>query len=339
MTTAVQVLLSVGASILPVAVFLGGLVVLDSYKLVRRNDVLLSLAVGAVAAFASLAVYKAVLALSGIALETYIRYVAPLVEESLKAAYIIVLLRRKSVGFLVDAGIIGFALGAGFAIVENTTYVMELASASPAVWIVRGFGTAVMHGGTTALVAIVAKSVADARSTENMLIALPGLGIAAVLHSFFNHFFFTPIINTAVILLGIPLALGGAFMESEKRTQEWLGAGFDSDANLLATILKGNVAQTPVGQFLDSLQQRFTPEVVVDLLCYLRLHCELAIQAKGVLMMRSTGFDVPLDPTVSDKFKELTYLEHSIGATGKLALRPIIRSSSQDVWQLRVLQA
>jgi len=235
--------------------------------------------------------------------------------------------------------IIGFALGAGFAIVENTTYVMELASASPAVWIVRGFGTAVMHGGTTALVAIVAKSVADARSTENMLIALPGLGIAAVLHSFFNHFFFTPIINTAVILLGIPLALGGAFMESEKRTQEWLGAGFDSDANLLATILKGNVAQTPVGQFLDSLQQRFTPEVVVDLLCYLRLHCELAIQAKGVLMMRSTGFDVPLDPTVSDKFKELTYLEHSIGATGKLALRPIIRSSSQDVWQLRVLQA
>ena len=53
-----------------------------------------------------------------------------------------------------DAAIYGFAVGTGFALVENVYYLLSLPGAPAALWIVRGFGTAVMHGGTTAILAM-----------------------------------------------------------------------------------------------------------------------------------------------------------------------------------------
>ena len=36
-------------------------------------------------------------------------------------------------------------------------------------------------------------------------------------------------------------------------------------------------------------------EVVADMLCYMRLHVELALRAKGVLLMRESGLEAPID--------------------------------------------
>jgi len=90
--------------------------------------------------------------------------------------------------------------------------------------------------------------------------------------------------------------------------------------------------------YLHTLQDKFSPEVLVDLLCYLRLYLELAIQAKGILLMRESGFDVPPDPAVQEQFNELQYLQQSIGKTGLLALAPFIHTSSRDLWQMHTLR-
>ena len=73
------------------------------------------------------------------------------------------------------------------------------------------------------------------------------------------------------------------------------------------------------------------------MMCLLRLRAELAIRAKGVLMMREAGFDAAADPTVKDKLEELRYLEKSIGKTGLRALQPFLHASTRDLWQLAVL--
>src|SRR5206468_9703559 len=106
------------------------------------------------------------------------RFGAPVIEEILKAVPIFWMIRSRRVGFLIDAAICGFAVGTGFALAENLYYLSTLAAAPPALWVVRGFGTAVMHGGTTAIFAIVGKSRQ----------ATLGLLSAIVLHSLFNHF-------------------------------------------------------------------------------------------------------------------------------------------------------
>jgi hypothetical protein len=86
-----------------------------------------------------------------------------------------------------------------------------------------------------------------------------------------------------------------------------------------------------------SLRDRFAPEVVADMYCMLRIQTELAIQAKGLLLMRREGFKVPPAPGVQEKLDELKYLEKSIGRTGLLTIGPFIRGNRKVSWQKQLL--
>jgi RsiW-degrading membrane proteinase PrsW (M82 family) len=329
----------IGLSLVPVFLFLTALMYLDSYKLVKLRSVLLTICCGCLAAGLSLVVNRGILTLASVDLTAYSRYGAPLVEETFKAAYLFYLLRQGKVGFMVDAAIQGFALGAGFALVENIYYLQSLNEANLLVWIIRGFGTAVMHGGTTAILGIVSKNFSDVKNSTSVVVFVPGFAIAVFIHSLFNHFILPPVSSTAIIVVSLPILMMAAFARSEKVTRDWLGVGFDNDAEILTMITTGNIAQTRIGKYLDSVESRFRGEVVADMLCYLRLYMELAIQAKGILMMRESGFNVDPDPNVKSKFDEMTYLEKSIGKTGRLALSPFLHSSSRDLWQMHMLQS
>lgn len=329
--------LGVIISLVPVLLFLGALVVIDSYKLVSVRWVLLAVVAGALAAGASYLINVALQPRLAWDPTRYSRYVAPGIEESLKALYLLFLLRSNRVGFVVDAAISGFAVGTGFALVENLYYLTVNPDASLWTWFVRGFGTAVMHGGCTALAAMVPKAT-DARDDGVRLAwLLPGIGIAIVLHSFYNHFPLQPLVATGVIVLLFPWISLAIFERSERATRTWLGAGFDLDQELLLAMRAGQVAETPVGRYLTTLRARFTPEVIVDMLCLLRLRAELGIRAKGLLMLREGGFDPTPDPAVRGVFEELRYLERTIGRTGMLALQPFLHTTTQDLWQLNVL--
>ena len=83
------------------------------------------------------------------------------------------MIRAHKVGFLVDAAIYGFAIGAGFAVIENIYYLHPLDQSNVMVWLIRGCGTAVMHGGTTAIFAILSKSMRD-RHAKKMPVFMPG---------------------------------------------------------------------------------------------------------------------------------------------------------------------
>src|SRR3954465_1825991 len=106
----------------PVACFLAVLVALDSYKLVSLKRVVAVLVAGAAIAGVSYAVNGALLDNLDMDFVPFSRYVAPIVEELLKAAIVVLLIRTHRVGFLVDAAIVGFAAGTGFAMVENVLY-------------------------------------------------------------------------------------------------------------------------------------------------------------------------------------------------------------------------
>jgi RsiW-degrading membrane proteinase PrsW (M82 family) len=325
-------------SLLPVFIFLVSLIVLDSYKLVHRNSVIIAILYGCGIAGISFLLNTTVIQKSGLNFTIYARYIAPIIEEVLKATYLVYLIKRKKVGFMVDAAIYGFAVGAGFAFVENLYYLTSLPDASLFLWVIRGFGTAVMHGGTTAIVGILAKSSADARGTESILMFSKGLLIAIVIHSYFNHFFLHPAFSPLTIIIGLPLTLMYVFQKSEEVTREWLGVGFDSNVDLLQTLTSGNLPQTKIGTYLKTLQSRFRGEVIADMICYLQIYLELSIRAKGVLLMREAGFSPPQEADTVEKFTELKFLERSIGQTGKLALHPFLHTSGRDLWQLNVLQ-
>ena len=327
---------SILVGLMPVLLFLATLIFMDSYKLVTLQGVLRTIFVGCVAAFAALHLNQWLLH-AGVGEAHLKRFVAPMIEEALKALFIVHLIRTARVGFMVDAGIHGFALGAGFALVENVYYSHELQDPRIAVWVVRGFGTAVLHGSCTAMFAIVSKGLADRRGSASLLWFLPGALLAAGVHSLFNQFLLSPFVETAVILILMPLAVVLVFERSERATRRWLGTGFDTDVELLELILSGEIRHSRVGSYLESLKARFPGRVVADMLCYLRIHLELSLRAKGILIARASGLRVPIDDQVRANFEELRFLERSVGKTGKIAILPILRTSSRDLWQIHML--
>jgi len=323
--------------VLPVLVFLATLLYLDSYKLVRLSVVVAIVVCGALVAGASYAINAMVLDAVRIDLTPFSRYVAPVTEECLKGMVIVALIRAHRIGFLVDAAICGFAVGTGFAMVENLYFLRLIPDAGMGTWIVRGFGTAIMHGGATAIFAVMGLAMLERAKRANVSDLLPGFALAVVLHSGYNHLSHEPRVATLVTLLVLPPLFYLVFERSEKAVGGWLGQGFDADTEMLELINSGRLSDSPVGQYLHTMKDKFHGPVVADLLCYLRIYTELALHAKGILMMRENGFDVDVDDATKANFAEMRYLESSIGKTGLLAIQPMCHMSHKDLWQLYML--
>jgi RsiW-degrading membrane proteinase PrsW (M82 family) len=323
--------------LLPVLVFLGALLYLDSYKLVALRAVVAVVACGAMVAGISYVANAFVLGWVTIDLAHYSRYVAPFVEEFLKGLVVVALIRSHRIGFLVDAAIFGFAVGTGFAMVENLYYLRLAPDAGMGTWIVRGFGTAIMHGGATAIFAVMGLSMLERANRASVADLLPGFALAVLLHSGYNHLTHEPRVATLAILLVLPPLFYFVFERSEKAVGNWLGKGFDADTEMLELINSGGLSGSPVGQYLHTMKDKFHGPIVADLLCYLRIYTELALHAKGILLMRENGFDVDVDDATKAKFAEMRYLEESIGKTGLLAIQPMCHMSHKDLWQLYML--
>ena len=323
--------------LLPVALFLFTLVYMDSYKLVRLKTVLVVIVLGGMVAFAAMYLNSWLMGALEMEYRPYTRYAGPVVEELLKALVVVYLFRVNRIGFLVDSAIMGFAVGTGFAMVENFFMLQSHGDAHLVVWVVRGFGTAIMHGGATAIFAVMSQALTERQMRINPLYFLPGLAVAIILHSVFNHFLVAPVLQAVGTVLLLPPLLAAVFQRSAASLHRWLELDFDADARLIAMITSGEFAESKIGRFLSDLKEKFEGPVVVDMLCYLRVYTELAIRAKAALIARENGFEVPVGERTRARFEELLYLEKSIGKTGCLAMKPFLQMERKDLWQMHVL--
>jgi len=332
-TLVAQVILSV----LPVLVFLGALELIDTYQLVRLRRVLRSVGVGCIVALICYGLNTSLYALGIVSPEIWSRSGAPVLEELAKAWYVAWLLRSNRVGFMVDSAIAGFAVGAGFAVLENLTYVGDVSASGLAASAVRGLGTAMMHGGATAIFGAVSSSVGEIRASRSVLVFLPGWLIAVLIHELYNQPRHAPVLAAAVVLVMLPLIIALIFWRSEKALEKWLGTKLDKDIDLLQMMTTGTFSSSHAGSYLRSLESAFSAEILGDMLCYLQLMLELSARAKGDLLRREMGFPVTADPELPGQLKELSWLESRIGRAGKLALAPLLGQSRRDIWEMQQL--
>ena len=136
---------------------------------------------------------------------------------------------------------------------------------------------------------------------------------------------------------GLPVILGLAFYFSERLLRQWLGGKLDRDIDVLNTIAGGEFYKTPSGSYLLSLHDAFPPEIRGDMLSLLHLTTELSVRAKSDLLFREVGLELAPDPELENQFKELKYLEKSIGPTGMLAIRPLLSQTPRDLWEMHQL--
>jgi protease PrsW len=322
--------LAIILSLVPVVAFLCALRLLDTYKLLSLRRILIAIMAGSAAAVVAFFANNLLVASFGIATAFWI---GPAIEELLKAIFPLWSIRAHRLGFPVDAGIVGFAAGAGFSLVENILYLHSIPDGTPVLWLVRGFGTAVMHGTTTAIVAILAVTAQD-RRRRGVLAAIAGLSIAFAVHLFHNSSALNPVEMAAAILMGAPALLAIVFWKSEQALARWLSAKLDRDIQIIDMIDSGAFLESKAGRYLQSLAESFPPAVVGDMLCLIRLSAGLSAQAKGDLLRQELGFEPERDPELGAKLKEMAFLERSVGRAGRMALAPLAPRKVRDVWEM-----
>ena len=267
---------------------------MDSFRLVRPSSIALALLYGAGAAARLRGAARLADAGRGLDPTTFSRYVAPLTEEIAKAAFIGVLIARGRVGFLVDAAVQGFAIGTGFAIVENATYLRDFGDAPLMLW-------ARARPGHRSAAWRHHRDRRDRRqgrrrsSSALRLPILPGVALAVVTHSLYNHLLAFPAVAAVIMLVALPVVVVAVFERSEQATREWVGAGLDLDLTLLQLVMSDGFQATRFGTYLRALPSHFEGVVVADMFCLLRIELELAVQAKAWLIAHEAGLDLPVD--------------------------------------------
>lgn len=331
-------LLKVIISLSPVFLLLGLFLFLDSMRLVNKLILLVCLGWGILSAALSFYANTFLVNYFHLSFNFLSGYIAPVVEEFLKIGLILFLIKRNRIGFMIDGAIYGFSIGAAFSLAENIFYLLHFGqdTSNMMVWITRGFGTAVMHGGTTAIFAILVVSTLNRQTLFGVAVLL-GAAAAILIHGCFNVLTVYPVLATVFIIVVIPVSLVVSFQYSENAIRRWLEMEFDTEVELLRMIRLGKFSETRVGNYLLSIRNHFPGEVVLDLYCFISLYTELSIKAKSVMLLRENDFMIPPDPEIPGKLTELKALQRRIGRSGYLAITPVLRMNRKDLWKLSLL--
>src|ERR1041384_3452075 len=102
--------LNIVVAFVPVTLFLLLLVLMDSFKLARPSAIAKAIGWGVVAAFICDVLYRGLAPALPLSRSAFSPSIAPLTEETAKAVFVVYLIRRRRIGFPVDAAQLGFAV-------------------------------------------------------------------------------------------------------------------------------------------------------------------------------------------------------------------------------------
>lgn len=338
-------LLHWGIALVPVLVLLGVFVWLDAFALMSIREILVLLLLGALGALAAWPLSGRLLDTLPIGFSLYSRFVAPWIEEAIKAVIVIALFRMNRIGYKLDAVISGFAIGAGFSVVENIFYLTIFPGYGTGTWLVRGFGTAIMHGTTLAVLAAIAHELAERETREaaadydfNLLWFVPGYGVAVAIHTAFNQFPDRPMLAMLGSVVTAPLVLIAILNFGTAEAQRWLAAECDEHRKQVEVLRSGRWPQGRAGEKIAALANRLDPQSVQRIRRYWELQAWLVAEAEETMIEEAAG-DAAFDPVeIRASVAELESLRQALGRSTFAALQALLPFSRNDLWEVSELR-
>ena len=332
-------------ALVPVLILLAVFVWLDAFKLTCFGEIVLLLAAGGLGAIAAYPIAGRFIDTLPIGFSGYSRFVAPWIEEAIKTVIMVLLFRFNRIGYKLDAVISGFAIGAGFSVVENIIYLLRFPDYGAGTWLVRGLGTAVMHGTTLAILAATAHELAEREmrgSAGNFDFRpwwfVPGYLLAVALHTAFNQFPDRPMLAMLGAAVFAPLAMIGIFSFGTTEAEGWLKADHAEHEAQLSALRAGDWPDSPAGRKIAALAERLGPQAAARVRRYWELQAWLVAEAEQV-MLKEAGGDATFDrEQVRAALAELAGLRQALGRSAFTALNALLPFSRNDHWEVAELR-
>ena len=334
-----------GLALVPVLILLAIFVWLDAFKLMSLKEIVFLMLLGGLAAVATYPVSGRMLDTLPIGFSNYSRFIAPWIEEAIKALVVVALFWFNRIGYKIDAVISGFAIGAGFSVVENIIYLTIFPDYGAGTWLVRGLGTAVMHGTTLAILAAIAHEFAERENREaaadfrfNLLWFLPGYLVAVALHLAFNQFPDRPLVAMIGAAVFAPIAIMAIFHFGTAEAERWLVQERAAHQAQLKALRAGRWPKGASGRKIAALAERLDPESAKRVRRYWELQAWLVVEAEEAMMEEAAG-DIEVDhEQVRSALAELDGLQRALGRSTLAALKALLPFSRNDYWEIAELR-
>jgi RsiW-degrading membrane proteinase PrsW (M82 family) len=270
--------------------------------------------------------------------QAVIRYAAPVIEELLKAAFLIYLVRRPNFTYFVDGAIYGFAVGMGFAIFENYFYLYNFPGDEIGTAVSRVLSTNLMHATASATVGVSLGFSRFQRFSGRTLLLLGGLLVAILIHVAYNNLVTRVEGGLALLIFAVGAGFGGALMialvikrglaEQKAWIEETLGAA--------DRVTKGEAAVVhrlaDAHAILAPLAEIFGAEKADQIENFLVLQARLGILRKTVQKLNDEKMRRSVERQMDDIREKMDEARRNVGAYTMMYLRSLFPEDASPVW-------
>jgi RsiW-degrading membrane proteinase PrsW (M82 family) len=317
--------------------FLGLIRQFDLYRIGQSQTILACAGWGAVA-FAPAALTHSSLARFQLIDQHIIgQFVAPVLEEALKALILIYLIRRPQFTYFLDGALYGFATGIGFAIAENIEYITHDQTFALTVAFQRTFSTTLIHASSSAVIGAALGVFRLETSRARWLVLALGLFLAIGQHISFNIMIM--IVRERELVLSIISGFLGVFFialimqHGQKQARKWitqkLGMGDRVTRNEVNAVDRLGGAGEP----LRPVFERFGAETAGRVEKLLYLQARLGIKRKTLDSFRDNAvMRNAVEAEIRAMRTEMEEVRRAIGTYAMLFVRGLFTDEMASVW-------
>lgn len=323
-------------------IFLCFILQLDFYQTGQFKTVLLSLALGGIAAALAAIINRSLDYFDLLSVDDIRRFVAPFHEEIIKGLFVLYVIRRSRFSYSVDGILYGFSVGIGFAVIENYFFVTD--GPLPAINIAfqRIFTTSLVHAFSSAIVGIALESYRSRNSQLQVFIPIIGFVLAIGQHMLYNnaiYAIYTTGNHDPVFVTFIPGVLGIYFIyvvmkRGRKQAQEWI----KEKLGMTDRVTRSEV--TAIDHFASTddiflpVIERFGVEKAKQVEQLLYLQARIGIKRKSLDGVKNNlAMHNAIESDIDEMRTEMEQIRRSIGTYAMLFVRGLFTEEMVSVWE------
>ena len=334
-TTQIVLVLSLLISAAIASIFLYIVWVLEIYA-ISRIRLLLAAGGWGMAAFAVAWVIQSALLHGGMLTADQIRLVsAPVLEEILKASFLIGLSVCLALRYTADGAVYGFAVGTGFALVESIDYALGNPDQALGIVLSRVLSVNLLHASTTAFIgAVIGGSFYQGTRARRSYILL-GLFLIMLLHAGFNQIVLTvkgfPLLALSV-MIGLSAVGGIVFLVKRALRLESQSIQRELADHLSAGEMTAVANPQQIAQLLALHGQEIGEQRITLIERYLTLQAQRGVLLKTITLNQRPKFDPVLQRHLAGAEAQLQALQGSMGLYTWIWLRSVLPSDESELW-------
>ena len=269
-----------------------------------------------------------------------VRFYAPISEEILKVIIIIFFIRQADFTYFVDGAIFGFAVGIGFAIIENFEYVLGSPETAVMQAVGRVLSTNLMHATGSGVLGIALGIARLKRTSSRNLIILSGLILAIGIHMAFNNL--VTRVDSGLLLLYAAVAgfSGAGFIvfvikRGLKNEKSDIEERLNQEEGITAQEASAVQQADKMKQFLAPVAEKFGSKKVQQIEKFIRMQAKLSILRKSVASFDEIGDEKMRSLTekqIETLRKDMNILRRDVGTYCMLYLRGTFLQESSPLW-------